>query len=84
MGNCDGNDESLPPRLSIVRGDEPALPAEDGLWTRDEVCAYLKMGSTWVREKTASGELPCLKLGRSVRYSPAAIKEWVEQQGRGR
>ncbi len=33
---------------------------------------------------TASGEIPCVRFGRSVRYDPADLREWIESQKGGR
>jgi excisionase family DNA binding protein len=33
---------------------------------------------------TNSGEIPCVRFGRSVRYDPADLREWIDQQKGGR
>jgi excisionase family DNA binding protein len=83
MVDCNDKNGLQPPRLTVVSaGDDAPQPKNhDGLWLLKDVCEYLKMGPTWVRARTASGEMPCIRLGRAVRYSPTAIREWAEQQG---
>jgi excisionase family DNA binding protein len=39
---------------------------------------------SWVYEKVEAGALPHLKLGRHVRFVPAEIEAWLEQQRRPR
>ena len=29
---------------------------------------------------TNSGEIPCVRFGKSVRYDPADLREWIDQQ----
>ena len=33
---------------------------------------------------TASGEVPCVRLGRSVRYDPDDLRAWIEERKDGR
>jgi hypothetical protein len=48
----------------------PAL-AEEGLWVAVDVAHFLKMSISWVRKKSAAGELPFLRIGGSaIRYKP--------------
>ncbi|WP_426751768.1 helix-turn-helix transcriptional regulator [Myxococcus sp. Y35] len=85
MGNCDGNDETLSPRLSVVRGgaSSASTTSDECLWTLDEVCAYLKMGKTWVRTRVAAGTFPVVRLGAAVRFRPAEVREWLDGQTKG-
>jgi excisionase family DNA binding protein len=32
---------------------------------------------------TAKGELPCVRLGKAVRYRPESLKEWAEAREKG-
>jgi len=33
---------------------------------------------------TNSGEIPCVRFGRSVRYDPTDLREWIDSQKGGR
>jgi excisionase family DNA binding protein len=33
---------------------------------------------------TNSGEIPCVRFGKSVRYDPADLREWIDSQKGGR
>jgi hypothetical protein len=37
----------------------------------------------WVREHTRSGAVPCVKLGRYVRYRREAVLDWLVEQEQG-
>jgi excisionase family DNA binding protein len=70
--------------------DDPARPghgaADDGssdgdrLLTAGEVARFLAVPESWVREHSRSGDLPCLRLGRYVRYEKERILAWVDAQ----
>jgi len=43
----------------------------------DEVAKALGLGRSKVYEMMQSGQLPVVRIGRSVRVSSAALQEWV-------
>ena len=45
----------------------------------DEVAAWLGVPVSWVRESTRSGAMPCMRLGRYVRFELAAVEAWLEE-----
>ena len=56
--------------------------------TADEVAAWLKISKRHVYEltqkRTRSGDvrenpLPCVKLGKSIRFNKAAVEDWIEK-----
>ena len=59
-----------------------------GILTVDEVAAWLKISKRHVYElcqqRTQSGDvrehpIPCIRLGKSVRFSKAAVEEWLQR-----
>ena len=52
---------------------------EGSLWTVDDVACFLGVAPKTVRKWQLNGTLPFVKLGgKLVRFSPAAVQEWVE------
>ena len=45
-----------------------------------EAAAYQKMSLSWIRKKTASGEIPHIKLGRRVVYDRLDLDEFLRQK----
>lgn len=41
------------------------------------VAELLDVPVSWVRESTRSGAIPHIRLGRYVRYEPAAVEAWL-------
>ena len=52
----------------------------DRLLDAAEVAGVLHVSTRWVRDATREGQLPCIRLGRQVRYRLDTIIEWVEGQ----
>jgi excisionase family DNA binding protein len=52
------------------------------LMTIHEVAQYLQLSVSTVKKKTASGNIPSVKLGRSVRYRPEAIFCYISDHTR--
>jgi excisionase family DNA binding protein len=60
-----------------------AAEREDGearLWTVREAATYLCISQRHLWTITDSGELPCIRLGRSVRYAVDDIEAYVTRQ----
>ena len=41
------------------------------------VAEFLHVSKSWVYQATASGTLPCIRVGAAVRFDPEVIKAWV-------
>lgn len=52
------------------------------LITPREAAFALSISTRKLWSLTNAGEIPCVRLGRAVRYSPAALQAWIQgQQG---
>lgn len=51
---------------------------EKELWTIEDVAAYMRVPVS--RVYSLSSRLPRLKVGRSLRFIPGEIREWVRAQ----
>jgi excisionase family DNA binding protein len=66
---------------------EPSEEAVDGggsnrapqLLSTDEVCEALGMGKSWTYRKLKSGEIPSVKLGRSIKVKREELEEYLEK-----
>lgn len=52
------------------------------LWDAEAVGAQLAMSPRWVLAEARAGRLPHYRLGRCIRFSPAEITTWLEDQHR--
>ncbi len=55
----------------------------DRLLTADEAATLLRVSRFRLYQLARDGILPCVKLGRAVRFSPAALEAFIEAGGRG-
>jgi len=49
------------------------------LWTPPDTAAALGVSLPTVYAWAASGFLPCVRLGRAVRFDPEVVRAWVER-----
>ena len=50
---------------------------DERLWRCGELARYLGTTPGTVRVKVSKRQIPFLKIGRSVRFSPSALEEWL-------
>jgi excisionase family DNA binding protein len=67
-----------------VSGKEHASRAAarlDGPLLRPEqAAALLNVKTSWVYEAVRTGKLPCLRIGRHIRFTRAMLEEWLIQR----
>jgi excisionase family DNA binding protein len=61
---------ALPPRSSLA---EPLLKASDA-------AGLLSVRPSWVYEAVRAGRLPCVRVGRHVRFLRSDLERWVDDQ----
>ena len=63
-------------------GHRPGVPRHlDGPLLRPEqVAALLAVKTSWVYEAVRSGQLPCLRIGRHIRFTRAMLEEWLQSR----
>lgn len=49
----------------------------DRLLDAKEIAARLGVPASWVLEHARAGAMPCVRLGRYVRFDAADVDEWV-------
>jgi excisionase family DNA binding protein len=54
----------------------------DHLLEAHEVAELLNVPESWVRDKSRQGEMPCIRLGRYVRYERDALEAWIATRRR--
>ena len=52
------------------------------LITASEAAALLTISPRKLWSMTNAGQVPCIRMGRTVRYCPTALREWVERSVR--
>ena len=57
----------------VLSLDEPLLDVE-------RAAELLNVRVSWIREATRTGYLPCLKVGKHVRYTRSMLEAWLAEQ----
>jgi excisionase family DNA binding protein len=58
------------------------LPPENELWDLRAAARFLKLSTSWVYKRVEDGTLPVTRVnGYSLRFEPAALREWVAKNG---
>ena len=70
------------PTPSITKPEAPAAGLPLLLTFRDACCA-LALGRRKLWELTNTGELPCVRIGRAVRYDPRDLIAFIEKRRSG-
>ena len=52
----------------------------DRLLDAKEIAEMLGVPESWVRESARSGAMPCVRLGRYVRFDLADVERWVDDR----
>jgi excisionase family DNA binding protein len=61
----------------MIKGNMAESQLADRLLKPAEAAKYLQLGEGTVRNMAARGELPKVKIGKSLRFRLSALDEWV-------
>jgi excisionase family DNA binding protein len=59
------------------------LSLEEPLLDVERAAQLLNVRVSWIREATRTGYLPCLKIGKHVRYTRSMLEAWLAEQRAG-
>ena len=65
---------SLTPECAVA-----LAPIARLLWSPAEAAAALRISPRLLWSKTKIGEIPCLRIGKAVRYSPVALQRYIDR-----
>ena len=64
-------------RLDVSR---PSVSLAEPLLTAAVAAELLSVRTSWVYDATRSGELPCVRLGKHLRFLRSDLERWVAEQ----
>jgi excisionase family DNA binding protein len=53
---------------------------DDPLLRPEEAARLLSVRPSWIYEAVRTNRLPCLRVGRHIRFTRAMLEEWLERQ----
>ena len=59
---------------------ETKTKMEPSLLKPPQAAAYLSISQRKLWQLTNCGEMPCVRIGRAVRYSRQTLDDWIEQR----
>jgi excisionase family DNA binding protein len=54
-----------------------------GLLTPDQLCELLQVKKSWLYDEVEAGRLPCLRLGKQLRFRRADIIRYLDELAQG-
>jgi excisionase family DNA binding protein len=57
-----------------------ALSLDEPLLDVEQAAALLNVRPSWVRDATRAGRLPCIRVGRHLRFTRPMLEQWAAQQ----
>jgi excisionase family DNA binding protein len=54
--------------------------ADGPLLRPEEVARELAVKTSWIYEAVRAGRLPCLRIGRHIRFTRAMLERWLGEQ----
>jgi len=68
--------------MNTTQDTKPATThrLEGPLLRPDQAAALLAVKTSWIYEATRTGRLPCLRIGRHIRFTHTMLEEWLTNQ----
>jgi excisionase family DNA binding protein len=67
--------------MTESRNQHPDIPRLDTpLLTPAEAAQLLAVRPSWIYEAVRAGTLPCLRLGRHIRFTRPMLEEWLRRR----
>lgn len=57
--------------------NQPSLSLAEPLLKPSEAADLLAVRASWIYEAVRAGTLPCLKIGRHIRFTRPMLEEWL-------
>jgi excisionase family DNA binding protein len=65
---------------SGVQSENAAVPLDEPLLDSQAAAALLNVRVSWVRDAARLWHLPCLRVGRHLRFTRVMLEEWLAEQ----
>lgn len=63
---------------------DAGMLAEGPLLRPDQAAHLLAVRTSWIYEAVRSGRVPCIRVGRHIRFTRAMLEAWLVEQPPGR
>lgn len=76
LGSLTGMSGTEPTSAAVVE----SILAEGPLLCPQEAAALLSVKPSWIYESVRAHRIPCLRVGRHVRFTRAMLEQWLAEQ----
>ena len=56
----------------------PLRPLDGPLLRPDQAAVLLAVKTSWIYEAVRGGKLPCIRVGRHIRFTQAMLEDWLQ------
>jgi excisionase family DNA binding protein len=56
----------------------PLRPLDGPLLTPTQAAQLLNVKTSWIYEATRTNRLPCIRVGRHIRFTRGMLEDWIE------
>jgi excisionase family DNA binding protein len=67
-------------RTDGSHSEAPAVALDEPLLTCEDVAKLLRVRVSWVYEAVRDGRLPCIRVGRHIRFTRSMLERWLDGQ----
>lgn len=60
--------------------DRPALRLDSPLLKPQQAAELLAVRTSWIYEAVRTNRLPCLRIGRHIRFTREMLEEWLRER----
>jgi excisionase family DNA binding protein len=64
----------------ITQDLAPRPRLNDPLLRPEQAAELLSVKSSWIYDAVRTGRLPCLRVGRHIRFTQAMLEDWLAEQ----
>jgi excisionase family DNA binding protein len=58
----------------------PLRPLDGPLLRPEQAAALLSVKTSWVYDAVRTGKLPCIRVGRHIRFTRRMLEDWLARQ----
>jgi excisionase family DNA binding protein len=67
---------------SISTAASPTTLTEGPLLRPEEAASLLSVKTSWVYDAVRAGRVPCLRVGRHIRFTRPMLEDWLAEQAK--
>jgi excisionase family DNA binding protein len=70
-----------PEKTTLDSTARPALLADEPLLRPEDAARLLSVKPSWIYEAVRARRMPCLRVGRHIRFTRAMLEGWLVENG---